>query len=58
MFEGYTLYIILLGVLMVLVFFGAFIKKLLKKANIEVEDDQIDMVTKIISIFYITFEII
>ena len=43
--EGYTLYLVLLGVLALLVLGGGLLKKLLKKVDIDLSDDQLDAVT-------------
>ena len=49
MVDGYILYLALLGGLVVLVLFGGLIRKLLKKADIEVSEDQMDLVSKALS---------
>jgi hypothetical protein len=43
--EGYTIYLVLLGALALLVLGGGLLKKLLKKADIDLSDDQLDAVT-------------
>lgn len=47
--EGYTLYLVLLGALALLVLGGGLVKKLLKKADIDLSDDQLDEVTKAVA---------
>jgi hypothetical protein len=47
--EGYTLYLVLLGALALLVLGGGLLKKLLKKADIDLSDDQLDAVTLAVS---------
>lgn len=47
--DGYTIYLVLLGVLALLIFCGTVIRKLLKKANIDLSDNQLDAVTKAVA---------
>ena len=47
--DGYSFYLVLLVVLAVLIFGGRAIQKLLKKADVDLSDEQLDAVTKAVS---------
>ncbi len=47
--DDYTLYLILLVVLALLLFCGKLLKKLFKKADIDISDEQFDAITKAVS---------